>query len=438
MSTGERLSSAAASLALALEPLVRLVRPDVGRELAARRDALAAIEGWARSRSSRGETVWLHGASAGELLGAAPTIDALRASASIELVVTHFSPSGRSALERLAPAFAGFPPPDQKRACAAAVAAIQPRALVFAKLDVWPGLVSAAKNAGIPVALINGVVREESGRLGAVSRRVFRETYAALDLVGAATAEDAARLRSMGVRDEALRVTGDASYDLALARADGALEAGGWRDRFEAALPNRPAGGLRLVAGSTWAADESALLEAFDGLADSVEGRLGWQIVIAPHKPDEANIRRLVGACRSLRQPVERLSRLDDPATFPHHGVIIFDEMGRLAELYRVADVAYVGGGLSGAGLHNPLEPAAAGVPVLFGDRHDRGDARGLVAAGGGHASTRAELLARLSELRQAGLRQRMGKAARAFVESGSGAAVDSARALAPLLLPEV
>jgi len=433
VSLGERLSAAAASLALALEPVVRFARPDLGRDLAGRREALAAMERWAASRTSDGPVVWLHGASAGELLGAAPTIDALRRTRDFELVVTHFSPSGRIALEHLEPDFAGFPPLDKRETCTRAIEAVGPELLVFAKLDVWPGLVAAATRSGVPVALINGVVRDGSRRLGPLSKRSFRETYRKLDLVCAASDEDAGRLRMLGARDEALRVMGDASFDLALARADAAVKPGGWRDQFEALLPDLPPGGRRLVAGSTWAADESALLEALDGLANSMEGRLGWQVVIAPHKPDEANIRRLVGACRSNGQPVERLSRLTEPKTFPHHGVIVFDQMGRLAELYTVADVAYVGGGIGGSGLHNVLEPAAAGVPVLFGDRHDRAEARELVAAGGGFASPADSLAERIAELSDPAVRERMGPAARAFVESGSGAAARTSDALLSL-----
>ena len=87
---------------MALGPLIRLVRPDLGRHIADRRGALGSIERWAETRPA-GRRVWLHGASAGELLGAAPAIAALRARADARLFVSHFSPSGRDALDRLAP-----------------------------------------------------------------------------------------------------------------------------------------------------------------------------------------------------------------------------------------------------------------------------------------------------------------------------------------------
>lgn len=436
MNAGARLTEAATGVALAAGPLLRRARPDIARAVAARRRAAAELGAWGRGREA-GPLVWLHGASAGELLGAATAVRLLRgarsgsrAGARTQLVVTHGSPSGRAALAWLDPDHAGPPPLDRARDCDAALAAVRPGLLVFAKLDVWPGLVAAAGRAGVPAALINGTVRDGSRRFGALARRLFRRSYARLDVVGAATPTDARRLEALGVRPGALTVTGDAAFDLALERADRA-RADGSAASFGAALGAADGAAPRLVAGSTWPADERALLDAVAAVRQA--GGPGWQLVIAPHEPTAVHVDALVASCAARGERVIRWSEIGDAAVAPDASVIVFDEVGRLAELYAAGDVAYVGGGLGGTGLHNILEPAAAGLPVVFGPRHDRADARALASAGGGLVSPASALADTLTGLAHPPRRRRHARAARAFVEAGAGAGTRTADLLRPL-----
>ena len=432
MNRGERVSAVAASLGTILQPVIAFTRPDVGKQILDRRQAVQAIESWNTHQNSD-RLVWLHGSSAGELLGATPTINALRKLESLNLVVTHFSPSGAAALDHLQPENAGYPPLDHPSDCNRAMRTLQPDLLVFAKLDVWPGLIGAAARLGIPCALINGVVRPDSSRLRPLNRWLFRQTYCGLDMVGAADERDASRLISLGVRADALHITGDAAFDLAASRADRASEPGGWKYRFEAALPKRPKGGIRLIAGSTWEEDERALLDML-AVGVSRSSANSWcQLVIAPHKPSEAHVGRLLADCRMRGQPCNRFSRLSNPKELPANGVIVFDEVGRLAELYTAGDVAYVGGGLEGKGLHNVLEPASAGIPVLFGDEHDRGDADALVEAGGGITFPRHAFGEGLIRIKDVQHRKLIGARARQFIEDGSGVGHRTAALLAQL-----
>ncbi|MYA33361.1 MAG: hypothetical protein F4Y33_06805 [Gemmatimonadales bacterium] len=436
MNAGARFTEAATGVALAAAPLLRRARPDIARAVVARRLATAELASWGRGREP-GPLVWLHGASAGELLGAVPAIRDLRgarsgssAGARAQLVVTHGSPSGRAALAWLDPDHAGPPPLDRARDCDAALAAVRPALLVFAKLDVWPGLVAAASRAGVPAALINGTVRDGSRRSGALARRLFRASYAGLAAVGAATLEDARRLGALGARSEALAVTGDAAFDLALERADRA-RAAGTAASFRAALGATHGAVPRLVAGSTWPVDERALLDAVSAVRR--DGGPGWQLVIAPHEPTAAHVDALVASCTARGHRVIRWSEIGDAAAGPDASVIVFDEVGRLAELYAAGDVAYVGGGLGGTGLHNVLEPAAAGLPVVFGPRHDRADARALASAAGGLVSPAGALADTLAGLARPPRRRRHARAARAFVAAGAGAADRTADLLRPL-----
>jgi 3-deoxy-D-manno-octulosonic-acid transferase len=424
---GEVLSEIAARSVVAVRPLLGFVRPDLGRTILRRLDAARSLS--AGLAEGEGTVVWVHGASAGELLAVAPIVRALRRGASVRIAVTHFSPSGGTAAGHLEPEWSGLPPPDTGAACDAALAAARPGLLIYSKGDVWPGLTAAAVRAGVPTALVNGVVRPGSRKLRPASRIVFRDTYARLDLVAAATAEDADRLRSLGARPEVTRVTGDAAFDVALERADRARTPGGARGELETSLPAKPEAGVRLVAGSTWGPDETALLDALAALDQGSRFRV--QLVLVPHQPSEARVAGLIGLCRGRREPVERWSRLRDPHDLPGHGIVIFDEMGLLAELYTAGDIGYVGGGLGGSGLHNVLEPAAAGLPVLFGPRHDRREAVELEHAGGGRTCAGDVLAADVEALLDDGRRARMGADARAYVERRSGATAVTA----PLLL---
>ena len=432
MTTAARLSAAVARLASAVAPVVGFVRPDLGREIAGRAGAAEALCAWGGPGDGR-PLVWLHGASAGELLGAVPAMRALAAARAHALLVTHFSPSGRAAIPHLAPAHASAPPLDTAADLDRVFATLRPALLAFAKLDVWPGMVAAARKAGVPTALINGVVRAGSRRSRPLARRLLGPVYADLDRVGAATETDARRLRGLGVRAEALEVTGDAAYDLALARADAAAAAGGAGERLGAALPARPPSGARLVAGSTWPRDEAALLEALGGGGPG----LRWQIVLAPHRPTPIRVREILARCAAAGRPAVRWSELAaahaagrGTSGVPAHAAIVLDEMGFLAELYTLADAAWVGGGLGPDGLHNPLEPAAAGVPLLFGPRYERSDAAALVAAGGAVPCPPDELAGRLVAWLDAATRESVGERARAVVVEGAGAGAAGARLL--------
>lgn len=436
MTLGERASAAAAGLAQLAAPAIRWARPEIGQQIEVRAAAASALEAWGKAAGPGPPIVWLHGASAGELLGAAPAIEALRSRRDLRLVVTHFSPSGEGALPFLEPDFAGYPPLELRGHCERAVDAVRPSVLLFAKLDVWPGLTAASARGDVPTALLNAVVRLGSGRLRPLARTLLESTYASLARVGAASEEDAERLLELGVRADALRVTGDAAFDLAAARAERAREPGGWTERFEARLPPRPSGGgLRLVAGSTWPADEEALLDALEGLPATGPGRFRWQLVLAPHRPDDAHVRRLLASCRRRGEPAAPWSELTGGAHLPSHGIVVFDGMGRLAELYTAADAAYVGGALGGTGLHNVLEPAAAGIPVLFGPHHDRREARELLRDGAALDAGAGTLADAIAGWEDDGARAAAGRRAAEYVRARCGAGEASADLVEELLV---
>jgi 3-deoxy-D-manno-octulosonic-acid transferase len=407
--------------------------------VAGRKAAAESMRAWASrhrpppTRVGEGESeaplVWLHGASAGELAGAAPIVTRLRARLpKMQLAVTYSSPSGESAAAALEPDFRGFVPLDLLGHTAPAVAAMRPAALVYAKHDVWPNLTAAAVAHGVPIGLVNATVRPGSGRLRRPGRTVLRRAYAAIDAVGAVTGADRSRLEELGVRPEVIEVTGDASFDQALARLRDV-------DERPLRLPPRVSGGLRLIAGSTWPEDEAFLVDAISDLA-TVE------LVLVPHEPTAEAVTRIRNlVAERLDRPIRLYSRLGEtgsrnarPKAAPDP--LVVDAVGFLAELYGEGDVAYVGGGLAGTGLHSVVEPAAAGLPVLFGSRHDRWEATGLVEANAAREVDRTNIYATLVTLADPRRRRRMGEAASAYVQAHAGAGEAGAALVLGLVEP--
>ncbi len=410
-------------LALAGLFSTKLAEAVKGRESAADR-----MRAWAaEAAADAGPLLWLHGASAGELAGAVPVVAKLRRKfPAFRLLVTYSSPSGRAAAARLEPAYAGFVPLDLRAHTDRAMAAVQPTALVYAKYDVWPNLTRSARAAGLPVALINATVRPGSRRLRHPGKAVLAEAYRSLSAVGAVSEKDRRRLEELGARPEAISVTGDAAFDQALARLDGA------KDR-SLRLPARAPGVTRLIGGSTWGEDDAVLVEAVAELR-SVE------LVLVPHEPSSGTVERIRERIELRMRTSPRLySELDAESTpVVQPGVapppLIVDAVGFLAELYREGDIAYVGGGLAGKGLHSVVEPAAAGLPVLFGGRHDRWEADGLLRVGAAREVDGASLYPTLVSLLDAGRRRRMGRAAAEWVRGRAGADRAAAELVAGLI----
>lgn len=342
------------------------------RGLARRRGAIARYRAWSDAhRDPSRPLVWMHAASVGEGLMAAPVFARIRrALPRAQLVYTYFSPSAEGFADRVTSDFTDYLPFDSAHAAREALSALQPTLLAFVKGDVWPLLTATASARGIKLALLSASVPERSRRVSGVGTLFTRDAYAALDLAGAASAEDAALLVRAGAAAERVRVTGDTRYDQAWERAHTARR----NAELVAALRSqRPT----VVAGSTWPGDERALLPAWERVRAAVPDA---RLVIAPHEPHEAPLAHVErwSAAHGLHA-----SRID-AADVDRADVVLVDRMGILADLYALASAAYVGGGFHAAGLHSLVEPAVFRVPTVVGpERAASRDARLMLAAGG-------------------------------------------------------
>ncbi len=413
-----------AGIGTALSRLAPATDSKVVRALRARRGIRDRYRAWGESqRDPLRPLLWMHAPSVGEGLQARPVLELVRRRhPEIQLAYTHFSPSAELFARSLDVDFHDYLPFDSEGNARAALDALRPTAIVFSKLDVWPTLTAAAHSLGVRLGLVSATLASGSSRRSRLAGALLRDAYAALDRVGAIDDSDAGRLVALGVRPDVITVTGDTRYDQVWARARNV-------DREGALLAQLRSPRLTIVAGSTWPADEAALLPAFvaarRGIADA-------RLIIAPHEPTAAHLDPIE---RWANREGLRLDRL--AAANGDTEIILVDRVGVLGDLYALADIAFVGGGFHDAGLHSVLEPAAFGAPVLFGPRHAMSRDAGLLIERGGaqsgmDMSTLAAALTRWST--DSVSRIAAGEHALATVRDGLGAAERSLAVVEALL----
>ena len=368
--------------------------------------------------------LWMHAPSVGEGLQARPVLELARARLpDAQIAYTYFSPSAERFAQALDVDFRDVLPFDASSDARAALDALAPTALVFSKLDVWPTLARESARRGVRLGLISATLAGGSSRRGGIAAALLRDAYARLERVGAISDEDAERLVDLGVPAANVTITGDTRYDQVWARATAA--------RLDAPLlaplrSDKPT----LVAGSTWPADEHHLLEAWRRVR---ERHPDMRMIVAPHEPTPQHLTPFEQWCERESLRCARLGT----AGVPEADVVIVDRVGVLGDLYALADVAFVGGGFHAAGLHSVLEPAAFGMPVVFGPRHGNSrDARLLLDARAAAVAQDALSLEAALEawLDDPSARRDAGTAAREVVRAGLGAAERSYNLVAALM----
>jgi 3-deoxy-D-manno-octulosonic-acid transferase len=368
--------------------LISLVTPrstesKIARAFVARQGIRRRYRNWgARGRDRSRPLLWVHAASVGEGLMALPIVHSVRrALPNVQIAYTFFSPSAEPLAKQMGADFSDYLPFDSAGAARVAIDALDPTALVFAKGDVWPALVREALSQGVRLALVSASIPASSLRKSTVGAMLTRDAYRSLDVIGAASTDDATRIVEAGARADRVRVTGDTRYDQAWERAQTEPRNA---DIVAALRSSRPT----LVAGSTWRSDERQLFPAWRALRAEVPDA---RLIIAPHELAHAHIAAIEHWAKHHSLSTSPLS-----SSTPSSDVVIVDRIGVLADLYALATVAYVGGGFHDAGLHSLVEPAVFRVPVIVGPRHaDSRDATLMLATGGAVTVDDAQQLSR-------------------------------------------
>ena len=313
------------------------------------------LKEWLNTQEQRGKTILFHAASYGEFEHIRPVLEVLKENFNTVNILTFFSPSGYMNIQKTVGLdFHLYMPIDRPGNWKKIYRLLKPAMIIVAKWDVWPAQVWTAKKMNIPIFLINASLREDSTRIKPGVRHFLNRVFCDYTGVFSVSDEDGKRL-AQNFTCATLEVVGDTKYDQAVLRKKHALS--------RALLPEDWLDGhLIFIAGSIWPEDEVHLLPALKKLLDQLEK---LRLVLVPHQPDQKSVDNLEKTF--LPWGVKKFSSL---AGLSAERVIIIDKIGFLAGLYHHAHLAYVGGSFR-QGIHNVMEPAVFGIPVLFGPVHE-------------------------------------------------------------------
>lgn len=297
------------------------------------------------------DVIWFHVASLGEFEQARPIIEEVtEAFPNYKILVTFFSPSGYEVRKNYSLAdVVCYLPLDSKTNAVKFVNLVNPKLAIFVKYEFWPNMLFELHKNNCKTILVSGIFREN---------QIFFEWYGKLmrralesfDHFFVQNSESKELLKSLAFGN--VTISGDTRFD----RVYKILKEKKSLDFIEEFQNNK----LTIVAGSTWKEDESLLLKYIDKSE-------GIKFIIAPHNINEKSISDLKAM---VSKRVVLYSEKKDK-NLNKYDVLIIDTIGLLTKIYRYADIAYVGGGFK-TGLHNVLEPATFGVPVVIGNKYDK------------------------------------------------------------------
>ena len=349
------------------------------------------------------KVVWMHCASLGEYEQGLPVLTALKNNhPEYFYLVTFFSPSGYEVRKNHGIAdLATYLPWDTKADVKRFIALVNPVMALLVKYEFWPNLIRELQRKEVPLYLIAGLFRQNQRFFkpwGNGQRKLLRE-FAHLFVQNEASLK---LLQSIGVQQ--LRVSGDTRFD----RVGAAKQPLAFMDTFVGARKC-------IVAGSTWPEDEAILLEAIRHTPKD------WCWLIAPHEMHEAKLNHLMAR---LPKGSLRYTQYEEEA-FNGCPVLVLDTVGMLSRCYPYASLAYVGGGMGTSGLHNILEPAAEGVPIVIGKNYDTfPEAKDLIALGGVVSVATADACSKQLSILQENdaLREEKGSTNKNYVRTNQGA----------------
>ncbi len=361
--------------------------------------------------------VWFHAASVGEVKVLAAFLPHFKSEfPDYEILISTTTKTGKAQAKRLIPDadFFTYLPIDLRWCVKKALRSLNPQALIIVETELWPNLLVVARKLSIRVFLINGRISARSFPRYRKFRFFFASVLSGVDTFFMQTETDQERIVGIGAPPEKVKILGNTKFDYLSLKER--LVDGDRRDGLSELLSRWQV----VVAGSTRRGEEQVVLEAFRTLKSNRKNTL---LILAPrHLSRLKEVESLLkeGAWRFLRR--RQLERVEGDNSLE---VILLDTMGELLTFYSLAKVAFVGGSLVPVGGHDPLEPAAFAVPVLFGPHMENAaDSRDLLLKSGGALEVKsgAELADSLVELfSNEDERRSMGLSAQRVIEENSG-----------------
>jgi 3-deoxy-D-manno-octulosonic-acid transferase len=316
-------------------------------------------KGWEGKMSSvlapHEKRIWIHCSSMGEFEQARPVVASLKSNfPAYKIAVTFFSPSGYEACKNNKDIdYAFYLPQDNKKNAQRFIEIVNPATAIFIKYEFWYHYLNQLMQRRIPTFLVSGTFRPG---------QVFFKWYGGLfrQMLHCFTfffLQDTASQRLLGTIgiDKNVAVTGDTRYDRVSAIATNISPI--------PAVAKFKGTSKILIAGSTWPGDEEVLKDSIDVLPHR------WKVIIAPHEIQKAHIKNIE---ELFAGKTVLFSELNDENTNIGKDILVIDNIGMLSRLYAYGDIAFIGGGFQKGGIHNILEPAVFGLPVIFGPVYEK------------------------------------------------------------------
>ncbi|TRX04304.1 3-deoxy-D-manno-octulosonic acid transferase [Flavobacterium gawalongense] len=297
------------------------------------------------------KTIWFHAASLGEYEQGLPVIEKIKEKFPLhKIVVTFFSPSGYEVRKNNTAAdVTVYLPLDTKKNAQEFLKLVHPDLVFFIKYEYWLNYLSELKNQNTPTYLISGILRENQMFFKWYGG-FYRKALDAFTYFFVQNENSKKLLLQLGKTNVA--VSGDTRFD----RVAAILEKNNALD-FIANFKNDT---LTIVIGSSWPKDEHLIVDFINSNNYNVK------FIIAPHNIKEEQIQQLKN---SITRKTILFSEKEN-AALAEYDVLIINTIGILTKIYSYADIAYVGGGFGNPGVHNILEPATFGVPIVIGPNY--------------------------------------------------------------------
>lgn len=297
---------------------------------------------------SSDKTIWFHAASLGEFEQGLPVMEKIKKQyPNHKIVVTFFSPSGYEVRKNNSIAdVTVYLPLDTKSNAQKFLKLVHPDLVFFIKYEYWPNYLNELKKLNVKTYLISGIFRENQAFFKWYGG-FYRKALTTFDFFFVQNESSKKLLQSLGITN--VKISGDTRFDRVVA----ILERDNSLDFIKQFKDNT----TTIVIGSSWPKDESLLVNYINQTVEKVK------FIIAPHNIKTEQIQELKN---SISKKTILFSEKEN-TTLSNFDVLIVDTIGILTKIYSYADIAYVGGGFGNPGVHNILEPATFGIPIIVG-----------------------------------------------------------------------
>lgn len=388
-----------------------LVNKKINKGIQGRKHLFAGLQS-AIEKTGTAQRFWFHASSLGEFEQAKPIISAIKKNhPHVSIIATFFSPSGFENSKNYKSAdVISYIPFDSYGGVNKFIAIVKPSVAVMVRYDIWPNMIYALRKKNIPVVIANATMKERSLRKIPFFLQFHRSLYNCFTYILTVSQTDHLSFQDFSTTLPVINAIGDTRFDQVMMRS---LDA-----RQKNLLADHITNGKKIfIVGQSWAEDDDVIIPVLLKLWKNEDSLL---TIIVPHEPTLDHLEELESKLSGNISFI-RFSELNN---YANEKVILIDSIGILVALYKYAQVVYVGGSFK-QGIHNILEPAVFGLPIIYGPKHTNSqEAVQLSKLGGGFVIENEKDLYRTlrSLLENGNLRIKAGAISEAFVRDNCGA----------------